>query len=122
MATKRNSPSRGARMKPLANTIYVVGHARLPAETTAKHVYEMLSLGVALDKDTKKILEVSCTTLPPYGNEFIREILLGKNLVEDLNKIVEEIRSRYVCRTRNALLAALDDLLKRLREHEKRHQ
>jgi hypothetical protein len=109
-------------MKPPANTIYIVGHARLPAETTAKHVYEMLSLGLALDKDTKKILEVSCTTLPPYGNEFIREILLGKNLVEDLNKIADEIRSRFICRTRNALLAALDDLLKRLREHEKRHQ
>lgn len=109
-------------MKSPANTIYVVGHARLPAETTAKHVYEILSLGLALDKDTKKILEVSCTTLPPYGNEFIREILLGKNLVEDLNKIFDEIRSRFICRTRNALLAALDDLLKRLREHEKRHQ
>lgn len=120
MATKRSSPSRGTKMKSLSNTIYVVGHARLPAETTAKHVYEMLSLGLALDKETKKIVEVSCTTLPPYGAEFIRGILLGKKVDEELNTIVEEIRSHYVCRTRNALLAALDDLLKRLKEHEKR--
>lgn len=107
-------------MKSFSNTIYVVGHARLPAETTAKHVYEILSLGLALDKETRKIVEVSCTTLPPYGNEYIREILLGRKIDEDLDTVVEDIRSHYVCRTRNALLAALDDLLKRLREHEKR--
>ncbi len=122
MATKRSSPSRGTRMKSISNVIYVVGHARLPAETAAKHVYEMLSLGLALDKETKKILEVSCTTLPPYGGRFIREILLGKIIDQELDTIVEDIRSHYVCRTRNAILAALDDLLKRLREHEKRHR
>lgn len=120
MATKRSSPSRGTKMQSFSNTIYIVGHARLPAETAAKHVYEMLSLGLALDIETKKIVEVSCTTLPPYGNEFIREIFLEKRIDEDLDTIVEEIRSKYICRTRNALLAALDDLLKRLREHEKR--
>lgn len=122
MATKRSSPSRGSKMKSLSNVVYVVGHAKLPAETTAKHVYELLSLGLALDKDTKKVLEVSCTIVPPYGAKIIREILLGKKIDDELDVIVEEIHSRYVCRTRNALIAALDDLLKRLREHEKRHQ
>lgn len=107
-------------MRSGRDTIYVVGHARLPAETSAKHVYDILSLGLALEKETKKIVEVSCTTLPPYGNEFIRDILLGKRLEEDLKIITEQLRTRYICRTRNALLAALDDLLKRLREHEKK--
>lgn len=119
MATRRKSPIRGAKMKPAKDVIYVVGHARLPSETSAKHVYEILSLGLALDKETKRILEVSCTTVPPYGSEFIRELLLGKSLAEDLNTITEEIRSHYICRTKNALLAALDDLIKRLREHER---
>ena len=72
------------------------------------------------EKETQKIVEVSCTILPSYGNDFIRDILLGKSLEEDLKTITEQIRSRYICRTRNALLAALDDLLKRLREHEKK--
>ncbi|MBI2358311.1 MAG: DUF3870 domain-containing protein [Deltaproteobacteria bacterium] len=120
MAARRKSPFEGRRMRSGRDTIYVVGHARLPAETSAKHVYDILSLGLALEKETKKIVEVSCTTLPPYGNEFIRDILLGKRLEEDLKIITEQLRTRYICRTRNALLAALDDLLKRLREHEKK--
>lgn len=107
-------------MKPEKDLIYVVGHARLPSETTAKHVYGTLSLGLALERRIGKILEASCTTLPPYGNEFLRELFLGENLEEDLKTITEEIPSRYVCRTRDALLAALNDLLKRLKEHEKR--
>ncbi len=119
MATKRKSPLGGGKMKPAKDVIYVVGHARLPSETTAKQVYEILSLGLELDRETKRILEVSCTTLPPYGNEFIRGLLLGKKIDEDFKTIGEEIRSHYICRTRNALLAALEDLLKRLREHEK---
>ncbi len=120
MASKRKSPLRGGKMKPARDIIYVVGHARLPSETSAKHVYEILSLGLALDRRTGRILEVSCTTLPPYGNEFIRDLLLGKRVEEDLKTIAEEIRSHYICRTRNALLAALEDLLKRLREHQRR--
>ncbi len=111
------SPSRGVKMK---DAIYVVGHAKLPAETTAKHVYELLSIGLLLERETKRILEVSCTTCPAYGSEVIQTILLGKRLEEDLAVITEEIRSHYVCKTRNALLAALDDLIKRLREHEKK--
>lgn len=120
MSGRRKSPLEGRGMRSGRETIYVVGHARLPAETSAKHVYDILSLGLALEKATKKIVEVSCTTLPAYGNEFIRGLLLGKRLEEDLKFITEQIRSRYICRTRNALLAALDDLLKRLREHEKK--
>ncbi len=106
-------------MKTERDVIYVVGYARLPSETTAKHVYGTLGLGLALDRRTGRILEVSCTTLPPYGNEFLRELFLGKSIEEDLKTITQEIRSRYVCRTRNALLAALQDVLKRLKEHEK---
>lgn len=102
------------------DVLFVVGHARFPAETTAKQVYNNFGLGLLLDRGSGKILEVSCTTLPPYGNQFLKELFLGKNIHEDLKTITREIRFRYVCRTRNTILAALNDLLKRLQEHEKR--
>ena len=120
MVPRGKGPLRGGKMKHGKDVIYVVGYARLPAETAAKHVYDMLSLGIALERASGRILEVSCTDLPPYGNEFIRDILLGKKLEEDLSTITEEIRSRYICRTSNALLAALEDLVKRFKEHERR--
>ena len=119
MPTRKESPAWGGKMKPERDVVYVVGYAKLPAETTAKHVYGVLGLGLLLDRRTGRILEVSSTLLPPYGNEFIKEFLLGKRIEEDIDTITAEIRSRYVCRTRNALLAAVDDLLKRYKEHER---
>lgn len=107
-------------MSPVKDVIYVTGQARLPADTAARHVYGVLCLGLLLERATGRILEVSCVTLPPYGNEFIRELLLGKTIEDDLETITEEIRSRYICRTSDALLAALQDLVKRLREHKMR--
>lgn len=121
MPPRRKNPFGGGKMSSAKNTLYVVGHARFPSETTAKHVYNNFSLGLLLDRETGEILEVSSTILPPYGNEFLRDILMGKRIPEDLKTISEEIRLRYVCRNKNTILAALGDILKRLREHEK-HQ
>lgn len=106
-------------MNGAKNVLFVVGHARFPADTTAKHVYNNFCLGVLLNEETGQIIEVSSTVLPPFGNEFLKQILVGKKIPDDLERIAEEIRSRYVCRNRNTILAAVGDIMKRLREHEK---
>lgn len=98
------------------DVVYVVGYGRLPEGTTAKHVYNMLGLGVELDRESGTILEVSCTTLPPHGNEVLRKIIIGKKLEKDYEHIAKQIRHRYIDRTRGALLAALEDILARARE------
>lgn len=112
---------RGSRMKQKKETIYAVGYAKLPSETTAKQVYEILAIGLRIDQQTGKILDASCTNLPSLGNDFLKEILIGKKIDEEIGIIAEEVRARYLCRTRNAVLAALDDLLKRLGELKKRN-
>jgi len=114
-------PPRESRMKQRKKTIYAAGYAKLPFETTAKHVYEILAIGLVLDPETGRILDFSCTTLPELGNDFLKEIFLGKKIDGEIAIIAEEIRARYLCRTRNAVLAALEDLLKRLKEPRKRN-
>lgn len=98
------------------DVVYVVGYGRLPDGTTAKHVYNMLGLGVELDRASGTILEVSCTTMPPHGNEILRKIIVGKKLEKDYDLIARQIRRRYIDRTRGALLAALEDILTRAKE------
>jgi len=101
--------------------VYVVGYARLPDGTTAKHVYSILGLGMELERENGKIFEVSCTTLPSHGNEVLRKIFVGKSIEKDFDNLAKEIRSRYIDRTRGALLAALEDLLKRFNEAKKQN-
>ncbi|HXG51782.1 MAG TPA: DUF3870 domain-containing protein [candidate division Zixibacteria bacterium] len=98
------------------DVLYVVGYGRLPEGTTAKHVYNVLGLGLELDRESGTILEVSCTTVPPHGNEVLRKIIVGKKLEKDYGAITRQIRRHYIDRTRGALLAALEDVLTRLKE------
>ena len=65
-------------------------------------------------------MEASSTLLPPLENEFIRKLLMGRKIEEDRESIINEIRSRYISRAKDALLAALEDLLKRFKEHQMR--
>jgi hypothetical protein len=118
---KEDRMRRTNRNRRKKDTVYVVGYARLPDGTTAKHVYSILGLGIELEKESGKILEVSCTTLPPHGSEVLRKIFVGKSLEKDFDNITEEIRSRYIDRTRGALLAAIEDLLKRFNEAKKQN-
>lgn len=99
-----------------SDIVYLVGYGRLPEGTTAKHVYNILGLGVELDRESGTILEVSCTTVPPHGNEILRKIIVGKRLEKDFALISRQIRRRYIDRTRGALLAALEDILTRSKE------
>lgn len=102
------------------NIVYVVGYARVPDGTTAKHVYGIFGLGMELEKESGKILEISCTTLPSRGSEFLRKMLVTRSLEKDFKSITQEIRSRYIDRTSGAVLAALEDALRQLSE-AKRH-
>lgn len=106
-------------MNGRGDVLLVVGHAKFPSDTTAKHVYNNLSIGLLLDRKSGEVLEVSSTLLPPYGNEMLRQIMLGKRVPEDLKSVTQEIHLRYVCRTRNTILAALGDVVRRLREQKK---
>ena len=109
---KRNNSCKGKS----DDVVYVVGYGRLPEGTTAKHVYNILGLGVELDRESGTILEVSCTTLPPHGNEVLKKIIVGKKLEKDFELIASEIKRCYIDRTRGALLAALEDILARAKE------
>ena len=115
MAVRRS----GSADRQSKNIAYVVGYGRLPEGTTAKHIYGFFALGMEVEMGTGKIIQVSSTAVPDYGNEVLRKILVGRSLEDDLDRINEAIRSRFVDRTRGAIQAALEDLVRRFKEHEK---
>lgn len=119
MAVRRSGTGNRQKIAQGKNIAYVVGYGRLPEGTTAKHIYGVFALGMEVEKDTGKIMQVSSTAVPDHGNEVLRRILVGKSLEDDLERINEAIRSRFVDRTRGAVLAALEDLIRRFKEHEK---
>jgi beta-lactamase class A len=119
MVVKRSGSGDRQKVGQSTNVAYVVGYGRLPDGTSAKHMYGVFALAIEVERETGKILEVSSTAVPDHGNEVLRKILVGKKLEDDLDHINEEIRSRFVDRTRGAVLAALEDVVRRFKEHDK---
>jgi len=114
MATTRKTKSKVKR-----ETVYSVGYARLPDGTTAKHVFGVLALGLEIEKESGEIVEFSCALYPSHAENFLRQIMVGRNFEREYDLICEKIRSRYFDRACPALLAALDDVRKRLQEARK---
>ncbi|MBU5269955.1 DUF3870 domain-containing protein [Clostridium cochlearium] len=91
------------------NTIYVTGMSKSNNMDPITKMYNSFFLGLILDKDTDIIIDVTCNTISDITNDFIKTILVGKNLVKDLNKIILEINERFLATSQKALIVALKD-------------
>lgn len=91
------------------NTIYVTGMSKSNNTDPITKMYNFFFLGLILDKNTGVIIDITCNTISDITNGFIKTILVDKNLVNDLNKIIIEINERFLGTSQKALIVALKD-------------
>jgi hypothetical protein len=82
------------------------GYARLPAGIAAGELYRVVSLGVKVDAEGR-ILAADCTLATQLSREFFAGLLVGNNLVTEMDKIVKLIEEHYHGDAQRALIAAL---------------
>ena len=76
-------------------------------------------LELEVDSHNMRIIDAACDNLPALGEKFLRELLIGKEVEEGLKQAIEEIRERYSAVTQKAVIASIEDLLRRYREFQK---
>lgn len=91
------------------NTIYVTGISKSNNMDPITKMYSSFFVGLILDKNTDIILDITCNAISDITNDFIKTILVGKNLVKDLNEIILEIDERFLGTAQKALIVALKD-------------
>lgn len=91
------------------NTIYITGTAKVAANDPISAIYDMFFVGIILDKDTGKIIDVTCNMVKDVTSEFIKSLLIDYNLEHDIDLIVEEIRDRFLGIAQKAVIAAVKD-------------
>ena len=52
------------------NTVFIAGHARLPAGMAAQNIYETLTITAEIDKKYGVIVTASCTLATEHGQRF----------------------------------------------------
>lgn len=87
------------------NTIFVTGYAKLPQGITATEMYEVIAVGVLIDKNTGTIEDVDCSLVTRVGKNFVNALVVGMSIL-DYEKIVEKFSERYHGSARKALLSA----------------
>jgi hypothetical protein len=91
------------------STIFLTGQARPSNEDAINAVYQTFSLCLIIDKDTDRIVDLACTTVMNETEDFVRTLLCGKNIISELDIMIENIKNRFFALIQKSLIVALKD-------------
>lgn len=92
-------------------TIYIIGDAKSPQNNPIMEMYKAFFIGLVVDKETAIIVDVECSATLGLTNDFIRSLLIGKNVLNA--SIIDSINRRYFGSSQKALGVALKDAQKK---------
>ncbi|MBU5625925.1 DUF3870 domain-containing protein [Oscillibacter sp. MSJ-2] len=90
-------------------SLLVVGMAKPSREDAIYATHGEFYISLVLCRETGEILDMGCNTIVGVTAEFVRQLLVGKRLPEELPTLEREIRTRYFALTQKPLIAALKD-------------
>ena len=94
-------------------TVYVTGESRTSVENAITKTYGAFYVAFEINGRTGEIVEADCSGTLELTRSFVRRMFVGKRILEDDQKIEEEIRRRYFGSSVKALLVAYRDARKR---------
>ena len=100
-------------MEYARETIFVTGVAKPPKDDPIASVYQVFFLSLIINKESDIIVDVTCNTAREMTKDFIRSLLVGRNLVEGMDDIVQEISIRFFGLAQKALIVAFKDACNR---------
>jgi|BEDMetMinimDraft_2_1075160.scaffolds.fasta_scaffold14681_2 hypothetical protein len=96
--------------------LFVVGHAKPPKGLSAADVYSTLSLALVVENRHGVILEASCSLVTEAGKNFVRELLVGRSLVDDRQAVLDLLRAQYHGAASAAIQAAWKDAVRQFEQ------
>lgn len=89
------------------NAVLFSGYAKLPTNITAEAVYNIMAVAVLVDQRSGIILEAEATMVTGLARRFIAELLVGYNLNDGPEGLMELLETYYHGSAKKALETAL---------------
>lgn len=89
--------------------MFVTGVAKTGKDDAINAVYQTFSLSLVIDVKSHQIFSLSCNMVMEDTINFVRHLLVGKHIVNDLAEMTDTIRTRFHALSQKALIAALHD-------------
>lgn len=99
------------------NTVLLSGYAKLPTNITAESVYETLAVAVLFDRRSGIILEAEASVVTSIAKKFIASLLVGYNLNEGPDALMEEFECYYHGNAKRALETAMRMIFSKYQEY-----
>jgi hypothetical protein len=106
-------PNRVGRPVESPREIVVAGYSKFPQNTSAEQMHSVLAMVVRVDTSTHRVLDASTTLITDVAQKFLRELLIGRNLISDPEDFVREIQTRYFGHAQRGIVFAFRDLITR---------
>lgn len=94
-------------------TIYIIGESRTNLDNAITKLYGAFYIAFEIEADSGRIIEVDCSHTLGLTKDFIRRMLINKNITADANAIEAEVKRRYYGSSVKAIVVAYRDALKR---------
>ena len=98
------------------NSILVVGNSQTTGFNPIKQQFGSFFITFILIRETGEIIDCTVSVTLGVTGRFLREIMMGKHLVEDEKKVIAEVQSRYFGSSQKAVIAAYRDAMKKYKE------
>ena len=99
------------------NTVLLSGYAKLPTNITAEMVYEVLAVAVLFDRRSGIILEAEASMVTNIARKFIAELLVGYNLNDGPDELMEDFETYYHGNAKRALDTAIRMIFSKYQEY-----
>lgn len=91
------------------STIFVTGIAKPVKDDPVTSLYEVFFISLIIDKSNDRITNAACNSASPMTEDFIRSLVIGRNILTEIEAMAQEIRSRFFGLLQKALIVALKD-------------
>lgn len=97
-------------MKKYADqTVYVLGTARIGKNDPIADLYHTFFIGLIVNRDNDEIVDMTSNMVQEVTTDFIRSVIVGFHLVEEIDAIVNHINRRFHGLAQKAVIAAIKD-------------
>lgn len=99
------------------NTVLLSGYAKLPNNITAETVYQTLAVAVLFDRRSGIILEAEASMVTEIAKKFIAGLLVGYNLNDGPEELMEDFEHYYHGNAKRALETAMRMIFSKYQEY-----
>lgn len=91
------------------DSVFITGVAKVTKDDAINAMYGTFSLSVVVDIHSNRILSASGNTVMQSTNDFLASLLVGKNIVTQMDEICDILKKRFLALAQKAVVVALRD-------------